>query len=211
MKQRGKPVAGPDWEAIEREYRAGQLSVREIARQDGNVSDRGIAKHAAAHGWERNLADRVRTKVAETLVRDGDSSQSGSQAHARTEEAIVAAAAARGAEVVRKHIASIGRVHTVTMKLLDQLEDTTDSLDTVTDTIAADKDRDARNKRLALRAVDLPSRAQTVTALSTSLKTLVGLERQAFNLNAPGEGAEESPVERFRREVSGNRLEPVDA
>jgi DNA-binding Lrp family transcriptional regulator len=34
-----------DWEAIEREYRAGQLSVREIARQQG-LSHTAINKRA---------------------------------------------------------------------------------------------------------------------------------------------------------------------
>jgi predicted DNA-binding protein YlxM (UPF0122 family) len=48
-----------DWEAIEREYRAGQLSVREIARQYA-VSEGAIRKRAKAEGWERALADVVR-------------------------------------------------------------------------------------------------------------------------------------------------------
>jgi hypothetical protein len=66
-----------DWEAIEREYRAGQLSVREIARRSG-VTEGAVRKHAKDGGWTRALAEKVREAVRERLVR-GDSSQSGSQ------------------------------------------------------------------------------------------------------------------------------------
>ena len=41
-----------DWEAIEREYRAGVLSVSEIARQHG-IAHPTIFKKAKAFGWER--------------------------------------------------------------------------------------------------------------------------------------------------------------
>jgi hypothetical protein len=55
-----------DWEAIEREYRAGQLTVVEIGRQHG-LSHTAINKRAKRDGWTRNLADRVRKKVSARL------------------------------------------------------------------------------------------------------------------------------------------------
>lgn len=62
----GKPKI--DWEAIEREYRAGQLSIREVARKHG-VSDTAIRKEAKAKGWKRDLADKVRKAVREEVFR----------------------------------------------------------------------------------------------------------------------------------------------
>jgi len=50
-----------DWEAIEREYRAGQLSIREIGRKHG-VSDTAVRKEAKARGWVRGEAAPVRTE-----------------------------------------------------------------------------------------------------------------------------------------------------
>jgi len=57
----GRPVI--DWEAIEREFRAGQLSVVEIGRQHG-LSHTAINKRAKRDGWTRNLADKVRKAVS---------------------------------------------------------------------------------------------------------------------------------------------------
>ena len=56
-----------DWEAIEREYRAGQLTVVEIGRQHG-LSHTAINKRAKRDGWTRNLAGRVRKEVSARLV-----------------------------------------------------------------------------------------------------------------------------------------------
>jgi hypothetical protein len=47
-------VTSPDWPVIEREYRAGQLSVKELGRQY-KLSDAVIHKRAKAHGWTRDL------------------------------------------------------------------------------------------------------------------------------------------------------------
>ncbi|HEY4292069.1 GIY-YIG nuclease family protein [Luteibacter sp.] len=44
----------PDWERIEADYRAGLLSVREIAAAQG-VSHVAIGKRAKRDGWERSL------------------------------------------------------------------------------------------------------------------------------------------------------------
>lgn len=57
-----------DWEAIERAYRAGSLSIRTIAERQG-VSDTAIRKKAKVQGWARDLSDQVRKEVRSKLVR----------------------------------------------------------------------------------------------------------------------------------------------
>jgi hypothetical protein len=52
------------------EYRAGQLSIREIGRQHG-LSDTAIRNRAKAKGWTRDLSGAVRSRVREELVRGG--------------------------------------------------------------------------------------------------------------------------------------------
>ena len=54
-----------------------------------------------------------------------------------------------------------------------------------------------------LRAVALPSRAGVIVNLSNALRTLVGLERQAFNLGLDGnDRAAEAPVSDDRRKAA---------
>ena len=55
-----------DWEAVEREYRAGVKTLRQIADEFG-VSNPAIVKRAKRDGWARNLAAKIQAK-AESLV-----------------------------------------------------------------------------------------------------------------------------------------------
>lgn len=55
-----------DWEAVERHYRAGVLSVNQIAK-DYKVSRPAIEKRAAAGGWTRNLSEKI-SQTAESKV-----------------------------------------------------------------------------------------------------------------------------------------------
>ena len=48
--------AAPDWERIEADYRAGLLSVREIATAQG-ISHTAVQKRAKADGWDVVMAD----------------------------------------------------------------------------------------------------------------------------------------------------------
>jgi hypothetical protein len=53
----------PDWEAIEKHYRANVISLRAIAAQFG-IAESYIRKKAKAEGWERDLVDKVRKPEA---------------------------------------------------------------------------------------------------------------------------------------------------
>lgn len=55
-----------DWEAVERHYRAGVLSVNQIAK-DYKVSRPAIEKRASAGGWTRNLSEKI-AQTAESKV-----------------------------------------------------------------------------------------------------------------------------------------------
>jgi hypothetical protein len=184
--------ASTDWEAIEREYRAGQLSVREIALQH-SVSHTAINKRAKADGWTRDLAKEVRREVSNRLVRAEVSAE---VSNANAKEA-VETAAARGVELVRQHRRSLGRAQAIAEKLLFELERGTDNIDDIEAAIdeetAADKSDKRRN--MMLKAVSLSSRAQIAAALSVTVKNLIPLERQAFNLGDAGEGSEPEPIE----------------
>ncbi len=56
-----------DWEKIEADYRAGILSVREIAASQG-ITHGAINKRARRDGWERDLAARIKAKADAVII-----------------------------------------------------------------------------------------------------------------------------------------------
>ena len=111
-----KPI---DWEAVEREYRAGQLSIREIGRQHG-VTDAGIRKRANGDGWERDLSDRVRMAVRNEMVRAAV--RNATPREPVTDAAIVDAAKTRGAKAIEGHLLRAERLKGLADKLTSELE-----------------------------------------------------------------------------------------
>jgi hypothetical protein len=159
-----------DWESVEREYRAGQLSVREIGRLHG-VSHTAIAKCARKEGWTRDLAARVREEVATRLV----------SSEVAAEQA-VDDAATRVIALVREHRQDIRSARQLVATLVAELQDASDNISEIEDAIEAEPDSNRR--RMMQKAVTLPARASVIASLSTALKNLVGLERQAFNMDS---------------------------
>lgn len=167
-----------DWETIEKEYRAGVLSIREIAKTHG-CSEGAIRKKAKQYSWDRDLTEKVKQKVRTELVRTEVRTPDPA-----TEKEIVEQAAATQVEVVRSHRVKIKKGVRVVETLLDQLSDAADKRDEIEGDIYEDtKEESTVNRRNAmLKAVSLPSHASTAVSLSNALKNLVSLERQAFNI-----------------------------
>jgi hypothetical protein len=186
------PKQKADWEAIERQYRAGVLSLREIAKQAG-VTDTAIRKKAKANGWERDLTAKVQEKVRLELVRT-EVRTPNAREQVRTEREIVDNAAATVVQVVREHRRDIATGRQLVSLLSTQLLDVAGNRDVFVDAIEAetadDESGERRNK--LLKAVSLPTHAATIRDLSNAMKNLVALERQAFNVSdAPPEQPEE--------------------
>lgn len=105
----------PDWVRIEAEYRAGQISIRQIAEGCG-VSEGAIRKKAKKLGWVRALAERVREAVKEKLVREG------THGAPRVSDAeIIQAASERGFNVITTHRRDLLQLHGLKRVLADRL------------------------------------------------------------------------------------------
>lgn len=174
----------PDWERIEQDYRAGVLSIREIAGQHG-VSHVAIGKRAKVQGWERDIAAKAQAKADALVTRRMVTSQVTTE-KAVTERVLIEATAQVIADVRMRHRGDIGRALSLSMKLLAELEGQTDSLELLEqlgelmrsdDERGQDKRNDLYNKIIAT-----PSRIDSVKKLSDTLKNLIGLEREAYGL-----------------------------
>lgn len=176
-----KPPA--DWESIEKHYRAGVLSVREIAKLY-SITEGAIRKKARDKAWERDLTAKVQAKARDELVRTEVRNAYAKADGVRTEQEIITEAAMTVVQVVREHRKSIAAGRTIAALLMEQLLDAATHRETleaiVEEVTAEDATADRRNK--LMRAVSLGAHASTLKDLSAAVKNYVGLERQAFNV-----------------------------
>lgn len=172
----------PDWEAIERAYRAGALSIRTIAERN-SVSDTAIRKKAKALGWARDLSEQVRKEVRNKLVRG--EVRDDQCANPERDAEIIEEAAEEGATVVRSHRRDIRKATNLANLLMDDLLSTIQRREEIEEDIEAETSEDSNGMRRAsmLAAVSLPSNAKTLFQLSSAMKNLQVLERTAFGLD----------------------------
>lgn len=197
----------PDWEAIERAYRAGVLSVREIATAH-EVSHTAINKRAKRDGWDRDLKAKIKAK-ADALVSRREVSTEVSSKQAETEREIIELNAEVIANIRMAHRGDISRSRRLTNKLLDELESLTDEQGTIKELIDQLKDGDHEDGEamadvlaLAKKMSALPARTKTMKELAETLKTLVALERQAYDLDVKQGGSEEETLSKLMDELS---------
>jgi predicted nucleic acid-binding Zn-ribbon protein len=111
----------PDWEAIERAYRAGLLSVRAIAEKY-DTNEGTIRSRAKKNGWVRDLTEQVRTATKEKLSRK-DSRNDVTQRDVREDAQIVEEAATEAASVVLAHRLDLAQWRSISNKLREALQD----------------------------------------------------------------------------------------
>ena len=181
----------PDWERIEADYRAGILSLREIATKDGNVTEGAIRKRAKRDNWPRDLKAKIDAK-AEDLVRKDAVRNAGTQKSAlstATEREVVEAGAAQIAEVRLNHRKDIRRGRELVITLLGELEGQTshqDMLLELGELMRRENDNGVdRLNDTYHKIIGSAGRIDGIKKLSDALKNLIGLEREAYGLDLP--------------------------
>jgi len=189
-----EPKRQIDWDSIERDFRAGTLSIREIGRIN-NVSDKAIRNKAEALGWDRDLSAKVNEKVRSELVR----TESASAEQKQTEREIIEVAAATVVQVVRGHRKQISQGNALVELLTKQLTDVAGKRDEFEAAIEIECSEDKSPERLnrLMRAVSLEKHAAIAANLANATKTWVGLERQAFSI--PDSDSQPEPLDADKR------------
>lgn len=208
--QTGLPIGKrPDWESIERDYRAGLLSVREIAASQG-LTHGAINKRAKRDGWERDLKAKIHAK-AEALVSKREVSKLVSAERVATERAIVDANAHLVADVRMLHRADAARSRRLAVALLEELEQETGNIALFHELGELlrnpdDKGQDKRND-LYMKVISSAGRIDSMKKLAETLKTLIGIEREAYGITSAAETANSS-LSDLLAQVQGTPFRP---
>lgn len=180
-------MATPDWEAIESAYRAGVMSLREIASQHG-ISEGAIRKRAKRDDWSRDLAAKVKER-ADDLVRKAEVRKQVRTETALSERVLIEATAEVVAAVRMEHRGDIRRAREITNALFDELGAECADVDSLRKLgeLMLSPDENGRDKlnEIYHSIISMPERVKAVKALSDALKNLIGLERQAYDIDGP--------------------------
>lgn len=175
-----------DWEKIELDYRAGIKTLREM-EAEYNISEGAIRKRAKRDDWSRDLSGKIK-KQAEDLVRRSlvRNEVRNSAEYKATEKQVIDANAQAILEVRLSHRKDINKAKNLMNALLDELESQTIEKDLYEqlgemlrqdDEKGFDKLNDLYNK-----VISMPNRVQSMQRLADTMKTLITLEREAFNI-----------------------------
>jgi hypothetical protein len=143
-----------EWARIQREYLAGEDSIREIADRH-EISEAAIRKRAKAEGWERPVRTRepVRTLLPVPRLPPPEPRPPA--------EAVNAAdIAERGRQLVGRMFNELEAITSYDGELEELIE------------VAMAGDEDDRRRDAMLKAVSLPARSQIAKNLATALKTI---------------------------------------
>ena len=145
-----------DWERIELDYRAGILTLREMSDKH-SVSHVTIHKRAKRDGWTRDLAAKIQAK-ADELVNKAEANRVGNKEAAVNETRMIETGATVIMQVKMGHRTRVRKHTELVDKLLEELE-TCDE--------------------------DLVTRVDISKKLGDTLKTLITIERDAFDIVTP--------------------------
>lgn len=196
-----------DWEKVAKEYRLGKYSVRELAKRH-SVGHQSILRRVSKEGWQQDKAPEVNRRVAERLLLSGphrsdrttrttpadhadhSNGPRGNGPHKPRVEVTaddVEAAVEERVAVLIEHQRAGRDFRLIISNLGREAQETSAHLEEIKQTIADETEGDATRRARMLRAVSLPSRAQSAAVLTGALKNAVGIERQAHNLDAEAE------------------------
>lgn len=184
MDQKAKKPA-VDWEAVEREYRIGLRSLKDIGSEFG-VSDAGIIKRAKRDGWVRDQSKKIAAK-ADALVSEMEVSAKVSAQTKMTEKVVIETTAQMIADKVINQREDVKRARALVNKLFDEVSaecDNKEDFAKLGELMAAPDENGKDRLNDAYRAaISLPERIKSAKALADALKVLIELERKVLRIS----------------------------
>jgi hypothetical protein len=189
-----------DWEAVERDYRTGSLTLRELAGKHG-CGHSAIANRAKRHGWSRDLTAAVRAATSAALVNEAVTTavNNGVTEAVQTVTNTVLVAAEVNKQVILGHRSDLQTARAVANSLLAELRGAAllaEDEEMLAFILAGEgaKPEDLNRARVAVqKAIGLGSRVSSIKALAEALTKLHAGERQAFGID-DGPAKPEDPI-----------------
>ena len=198
-----------DWPAIERDYRTGKFTLRELEAKHGPTHTT-IARRAERLGWAKDLGDAIRQATSAKLVQQ-TVQQECNAAHQSATETVLAAAEIN-TQVILGHRKGLNRITRIKETLLDQIEQAAMLMPDLAEVIEMVRKPDDNGVD---RANDALRKAMARSGLVDDLKKLTEIdervrkgEREAFNIAGPAEERTGDGIADFIAELSarGSRL-----
>jgi hypothetical protein len=167
-----------DWELIEKEFRLGQFTLRQLAASH-NVQPSAISRRARKEGWVQDKSAQVKA-LSENQLLVSNSHEATAKA-TPTRQDIEVAATVR-TNIVLAHRTDVANARQLTIDMLRELGTEPE------------------------KKLPLAKRAPIVKQLTEALRIQVQLERQAFGLSAEDDGqGQTDPLATLVREIVGKR------
>ena len=174
-----------DWERIELDYRAGIKTLRQIADEHG-VAHSAISKRAKRDDWSRDLSVKI-AKKAESLVNKHLVNKEVNKETTASEREIIDANANAIVQVKLGQRKDVGKARSLANSLLEELEHQTINREDYESLGILLRSEDERGidklNDLYMKAMSTPSRIVSMQKLADTMKTLIGLEREAFGID----------------------------
>ena len=203
-----------DYDRIERGWRAGILSPRQLAaayeEETGQkVSHAAIIKHFTKLGIPRNLAEKIKAK-SDAMVTQAMVTEQVTPVTIKRDQEIIEDAATQLTYVRLNQRKDIQRSRKIAMSLFDELEmmvgqENVKLLEMLGELMWSpdDKGNDKVND-LYMKIISMPGRVKSMKDLSDTLKTLIALERQAFGLDDENNKPVDALTSLLTKITSGN-------
>lgn len=187
-----------DWEAVEREYRAGKRSLRDIGGEFF-VTEAAIRKKAKREEWERDISAKVSAK-ADALVRKMEVRSEVRKNNIANERELIQASATMMADKVINQREDVKRSRATVQRLwalVDAELDHPEELARLGEIMACpDENGNDKLNDLYRAAIGLPQQIKNVKLLADAIKVMIELERRILKLDDYSP-ASESPVTRI--------------
>lgn len=190
-----------DWEAIERDYRTGRYTLRELESRYGPRHST-IAARVRRQGWTRDLASAVRQATSAALLAPIVVQGVSSVVHT------VRAAAEVNRQIILTHRSRARRAAEITVGLLEELAKQAalvEHEEIIAQIIAGEgaEGHEVSKARAAVRrALEVDRRAMTVKILTEALAKQISVEREAYSLGTADATQQEAEERRDWRDMT---------